>query len=161
MGLVWIGDRNIDGAEISRRSAQAATGFRSLGVVPGDCVALCLRNDIPFFEAGIGAAQIGAFRVAVNWHYTLDEFQYLMIDSGAKVLVIHADLLKPLRAGVPDGVTVIVVPVPDEIREAYGLDDDMTKMPEGTLNWETWRESFAVDVSPPCSIICGLTHSRL
>ena len=152
MGVVWIGDRKIEGAEISRRSAQAATGFRSLGVVPGDCVALCLRNDIPFFEAGIGAGQIGAFRVAVNWHYTLDEFQYLMINSGAKVLVIHADLLKPLRAGVPDGVTVIVVPVPDEIRRAYGLDDDMTKMPEGTLNWETWRESFAADVSPPAEI---------
>ena len=48
-------------AEINRRISQAAAGFRSLGVVPGDCVALCLRNDIPFFEAGMGAGQIGAF----------------------------------------------------------------------------------------------------
>ena len=36
---------------------------------------------------------------------------------------------QPLRAAVPDGVTVIVVPVPDEIRSAYRLDDDLAKMP--------------------------------
>src|SRR4249919_910055 len=106
MGTIWIGNRAFDAAEINRRISQAAAGFRGLGVTPGDCVALCLRNDIPFFEAGMGAGQIGAFPVAVNWHYTQDEFRYLMIDCGAKVLVIHADLLAPLRAAVPNDVTV-------------------------------------------------------
>lgn len=138
MSVVWIGDRKIEGAEISRQSSQAATGFRNLGVAPGDCVALCLRNDIAFFEAGIGAAQIGAFRVAVNWHYTLDEFQYLMIDSGAKVLVIHADLLKPLRAGVPDGVTVIVVPVPDEIRIVDASGKEVPRGTAGVVSTRLW-----------------------
>jgi long-chain acyl-CoA synthetase len=152
MSTVWIGNREFDSAEINRRISQAAAGFQTLGVVPGDCVALCLRNDISFFEAGMGAGQIGAFPVAVNWHYTLDEFRYLMFDSGAKVLVIHADLLAPLRAAVPDGVTVIVVPVPDEILSAYRLVDEVARMPEGILNWETWRESCGTHGVPPTDI---------
>ena len=152
MGTIWIGNRAFDAAEINRRISQAAAGFRGLGVTPGDCVALCLRNDIPFFEAGMGAGQIGAFPVAVNWHYTQDEFRYLMMDCGAKVLVIHADLLAPLRAAVPNDVTVIVVPVPDEIRGAYRLEDGLAQVPPGLLSWKTWREGFAVQGAPPAEI---------
>jgi long-chain acyl-CoA synthetase len=75
MATIWIGNREFDTSDINRRISQAAAGFQSIGITAGDGVALCLRNDIPFFEAGMGAGQIGAYPVAVNWHYTLDEFR--------------------------------------------------------------------------------------
>ena len=152
MATVWIGNRAFDSADINRRISQAAAGFLGLGVTAGDGIALCLRNDIPFFEAGMGAGQIGAYPVAVNWHYTPDEFRYLMINSGVKILVIHADLLAPLQGAVPDGVTVLAVPVSEEVRAAYMLDEDATRIPRGALNWEFWRESFAPRGAPPADI---------
>lgn len=152
MAMVWIGNRALDSADINRRISQAAAGFLSLGVTAGDGIALCMRNDIPFFEAGMGAGQIGAYPVAVNWHYAPDEFRYLMVDSGAKVLVIHADLLASLQGAIPDGVTVLAVPVSEEVRAAYMLDEDATRIPQGAVNWDLWRESFAQRGAPPADI---------
>ena len=152
MAMVRIGNRALDSADINRRISQAAAGFLSLGVTAGDGIALCMRNDIPFFEAGMGAGQIGAYPVAVNWHYTPDEFRYLMVDSGAKVLVIHADLLASLQGAIPDGVTVLAVPVSEEVRAAYMLDEDATRIPQGAVNWDLWRESFAQRGAPPADI---------
>jgi long-chain acyl-CoA synthetase len=75
-----------------------------------------------------------------------------MVDSGAKALVIHADLLARLRQAIPEGVTVLAVPVPEEVRTAYGLGTDAVEMPRDILNWETWRESFVPGGAPLADI---------
>ncbi|MFU8814319.1 MAG: acyl-CoA synthetase [Pseudomonadales bacterium] len=149
MGTVWSGERAVDAAEIQRRVRQAAAGFESLGVGPGDGVAIYLRNDYPFFEASLGASTLGAYPVPVNWHYTPAEAAYLLEDSGVKVLVIHADLLAPIREAIPCGVRVLVVPVPSEIQRAYGLGDQQCRIPADAANWEPWREGFADRERPP------------
>jgi long-chain acyl-CoA synthetase len=143
MGHVWVGDRRLETEDLRLRAEQAAAGFESLGVKAGDGVALYLRNDFVFFEASTAAGTLGAFPVAVNWHYTADEAKYLFEDSGVKVLVIHADLLGPVREAIPAGVTVLVVPVADEIRAAYGLSDAACALRDGEINWEDWRSGFA------------------
>jgi long-chain acyl-CoA synthetase len=124
MGWVSSGDRIFDAAEFNDRAARAATVLESLGVAKGDGVALYLRNDLAFFEASFGAGLLGVYPVPVNWHYTPDEAGYLLRDSGVKLLLIHADLLGPIAAAIPDGLKVVVVPTPSEIRVAYGLSDD-------------------------------------
>ena len=43
-----------------------------------------LRNDLAFFEAALGAGSIGAYPVAVNWHYTEEEARYVLEDSEAR-----------------------------------------------------------------------------
>jgi long-chain acyl-CoA synthetase len=152
MGLVWSGERVLDAAAIERRARQAAAGFEHLGVGPGDGVAIYLRNDYPFFEASIGAGLLGAYPVAVNWHYTATEARYLLEDAGVKVLVIHTDLHAAIRAAVPPGVTVLEVPVPPEIQSAYGLTDAACAVPDGAINWETWRDGFPDAVRPPAQM---------
>jgi long-chain acyl-CoA synthetase len=149
MGTVWSGERAFDAAEIERRARQAATGFEHLGVAPGDGVAICLRNDYPFFEASLGAGMLGAYPVAVNWHYTPTEARYLLEDSGVKALVIHTDLVRSIRDAIPPGVHVLEVPVPPEIQSAYGLTDDACRVPAGAVNWETWRAACADRARPP------------
>ena len=93
MAWIALGNRMIDGAELDARAQKVATGFESLGVGNGDGIAVYLRNDLPFFEASFGASAIGAYTIAVNWHCTPEEARYIFEDSGAKVVVIHADLL--------------------------------------------------------------------
>jgi len=149
MGMVWSGERMLASEEIERRIRQAASGFEQLGVTPGDGVALYLRNDFPFFEASLGASTVGAYPVALNWHSTAAEAEYLLRDSAARVLVIHADLLAPIREALPPSVRVLVVPVPPEIQRAYGLTDDQCRVPDGTVNWADWRERFSDQPRPP------------
>ena len=149
MSTIWLGERRLDSTGMDRRIARAATGFERLGLRAGDGVALCLRNDFAFYEAGMGAGQLGVYPVAMNWHCTRDEAAYLLRDSGAKALVIHADLLAPIRDAIPEGVHVLVVPVPPEIRAAYGLSDAQARVPEGMTDWERWRDGFEPRQAPP------------
>ena len=149
MGTIWLGETALETAEIERRSRQAAAGFEALGLVAGDGVAIYLRNDYPFFEASLGASSAGLYPVAVNWHYTPAEAEYLLRDSGVKVLVIHADFLGSIRDVIPEDVTVLAVPVPDVIRAAYGLTAAQCAIPDGILDWSIWRAGFSDAPRPP------------
>lgn len=149
MGMIFSGDRVLASDEISRRARQVASGFEALGLHAGDGVGICLRNEFTFFEASIGAGLIGCYPVAVNWHYTPAEAEYLLKDSGVKVLVIHADLLPPVAHVVPEGVHVLVVEVPQEIRSAYSLSDAICAIPEGRTAWSVWREAHSDAERPP------------
>ena len=144
MGLISSGARSLTSEQLATRAAKAAAALKSIGVAPGETVALYLRNDLAYFEASFGASQIGAYPVAVNWHYTEDEARYLFQDSGAKVVVIHADLLtEPVRRALPEGVRVLVVPTPPEVIAAYGLAADAGQLPAGATEWNAWIEGFA------------------
>ena len=63
-----------------------------------------LRNDFATFEANMAAGQLGAYAVPINWHFTPEEAGYILADCRAKVLVIHADLLAQVAAGIPVGI---------------------------------------------------------
>jgi long-chain acyl-CoA synthetase len=159
MGEIWLGERSLASAVLQGRAAQAATGLAALGVGPGDGVALYLRNDFPYFEAGLATAMLGAYSVNVNWHYTPDEARYLFEDSGVKVLVIHADLLTPIRAAIPGSVTVLVVPTPEEVRSAYGLSDAACEIAPGAINWNDWRSGFAPREGPPAQMPTAIIYT--
>src|ERR1700679_514257 len=122
MGEVISGDRRMTTDALMERAARAAAGLASLGVGRGDTVAVYLRNDLPFFEASYAAGRLGAYPTPVNWHYTEDEARYLFENSGARAILIHADLLEPVRSVLPPGVPVLVIETPPEVAEAYGVD---------------------------------------
>ena len=149
MGEIISGDRRMPTATLDERAACAASGLASLGVGRGNIIALFLRNDFAFFEASVAAGLLGAYPTPVNWHGTPEEAHYIFENSGAKVIVVHADLLGPIRAVIPDGVTVLVVPTPGELAEAYGASADACAVPAGMIDWTTWLESFAPYVAPP------------
>ena len=71
---------------------RAARGFHDLGIVEGDTIGIMLRNDPPFFEASFAAGLLGAYSVPINWHYNVEESRYILEDSDAKVLLIHAEI---------------------------------------------------------------------
>ena len=118
-------------------------GLRALGVAEDDSVALMLRNDFATFEVNMAAGQLGAYAVPINWHFTPEEAGYILADCGAKVLVVHADLLAQIAAGIPAGVKVLVVPTPPEIGDAYGVPAEQPPAPAasrpGTPSWPRAR----------------------
>lgn len=157
MGKIVSGSREISSELLNENAARAAAGFKSLGIGAGDTIALYLRNDIPFFEAGLAAGLIGAYPVPVNWHYTEDEARYLFENSQAKAIVIHADLIGPIRDAIPAGVPVFVAETPEEISSAYGIAPERTRVPAGATSWSEWIASFEplppTPLDPPSTMI--------
>jgi long-chain acyl-CoA synthetase len=147
MGELISGNRRLPLDRLAERSMRAAAGLASVGIGAGDLIALYLRNDFPFFEASGAAGLLGAYPTPVNWHYTPDEAAYLFENSGAKAIVIHADLIPGVASALPKGVPVLVVPTPPEIAEAYAIDP--APVPPGMLAWSDWLEGFEPYAGPP------------
>jgi long-chain acyl-CoA synthetase len=141
MGGIVSGDRHLTLEGLGERAARAAAGLASLGIGKGDLIALYLRNDLPFFEASAAAGMLGAYPTPVNWHYTETEARYLFENSGAKAMIIHADLIPAIEAALPAGVPLLVVETPPEIAAAYGI--AAAPVPAGMIDWSRWLEQFA------------------
>ncbi|HEX4182926.1 MAG TPA: acyl-CoA synthetase [Caulobacteraceae bacterium] len=142
MAQIKFGDRAVDRAVVADRAARGATGLRAHGVERGDSIALMLRNDFPFLEATVAAGLVGAYVTPVNWHNTAEEAGYVLADCGAKVIVIHSDLLRKVQSGLPAGALVVQVPTPAEVAADYQvLPDDASPVP-GVEIWADWLERF-------------------
>lgn len=148
MSAIVSGARRESLDALNARAAKAASGLKSLGVGAGDLVALYLRNDIAFVEASLAVGMLGAYPTPVNWHYAPAEARYLFENSGAKVIVIHADLIDPIREAIPAHVPLLVVETPPEIAQAYGVAKEACAIPAGMTAWSTWLEGFAPYATP-------------
>ena len=146
---VTAGERFRSWAEIQANAARAAGGLEALGVGENGSVALMLRNDFATFEVNMAASQLGAYAVPINWHFTPEEANYILRDSGASVLVAHTDLLAQIAGGVPEGVKVFAVPTPDEIAAAYGVPAEKRRVPAGAQAWDAFVAASAPRTEPP------------
>src|SRR5271165_4075375 len=130
---VRCGERFATYPELFGHALRATRGLSELGVGAGDRVALLLRNSIEFLEASIATVPLGASAVPINWHWRGDEIAHVLSDSGAKALVVHADLWPAIAASVTEGLAIILVPAGDGASEPLAAD-----LPEGALWWDDW-----------------------
>jgi long-chain acyl-CoA synthetase len=135
---VISGARHAGGEALAAQARRAAFGFRSMGLQPGEAVALLLRNDIAFFTATLGAQLAEAYPVPINWHGKADDVAYILRDCRARVLVAHADLIARCTEVVPKGCRVLVVATPPEVAAAYGAPPETCLPAPGATAWETW-----------------------
>jgi len=147
-GFVESGARRMTSEEVRQRALRLATGLSSLGVGEGDCVALLLRNDIPFLETLLAAARIGAYAVPIDWHCSANELAAALALVRAKALVAHADLLNGRGSAAPRETAVLWAPTPTEIAQAYGIAEDARSPPPGALVWEEWLDRHAAWSEP-------------
>lgn len=151
------GQRRVPLRQIAQHAQQGASGLASLGIGSGDRVALMMRNDIPFFEAYQAVAQLGAYPVPVNWHFTADEAGYILQDSGAKALIAHADMAPILREAAPSGLPIFWADTPVEIAQAYQVAESQRAIPAGAPAWASWIVDFAprpvATAEPPGAMI--------
>src|SRR5246127_4868226 len=129
LGIV-CGDRRRTDDEVAERVARIAGGLHGLGVKQGSSVCILMRNDIAFIEAAYAAMRLGAYGVPINWHFKPEEINYVLTDSGTRVLIGHADMLHPLRGAIPADLTVLSVPTPPEILANYKINPDHLATPD-------------------------------
>jgi long-chain acyl-CoA synthetase len=95
--------------DVACRVAQAVKR-EGLGV--GDRIAFLDRNGIAYFDFLFGGALMGAVNVAVNWRLAPPEMAAIIDDSGAPLLVIHADyvaVLNDVVSGLPSVRRIVVI----------------------------------------------------
>ncbi|NML45833.1 ATP-dependent acyl-CoA ligase [Ramlibacter sp. G-1-2-2] len=77
-------------------AARRGGALRAAGVEQGDRVAVMCGNRAEFLETVLGCGWIGAASVPINSASMGPQIQYLLADSGAKVLVIEEGFLETL-----------------------------------------------------------------
>src|SRR5258707_97784 len=138
VATVIAGEHQRDGAAIHERVLRGISALTRLGVGEGDVVAIMLRNEPAFLESMLIARLSGCYSCPINWHYKADEASYILRDSGAKSLIVHADLLRQVEGGVPPGCHVIVVEPSRETRAAFRLSPEQCAVLQGVTEWEAW-----------------------
>ena len=72
-------------AELDQLVAQTAGYLQSLGLQPGDRVALQLSKSLEFILVHLATIRLGAITLPLNLAYPPDEVEYFLSDSGAKL----------------------------------------------------------------------------
>ena len=112
---VVLGPLKLTYAQLWHGARQYAAVLREKGVGPGDKVALLLPNTPHFPLAYYGTLALGGVAVPVHALLKAEEIQYVLEDSGAKVLICAAPLLGEGAKGAElAGVTVMSVMEADD-----------------------------------------------
>jgi acyl-CoA synthetase (AMP-forming)/AMP-acid ligase II len=73
--------------ELDARSNRCARLFRSLGLKPGDAIAIMMENRREYYEPAWGAQRSGLCWTPISQHLLPDEVAYIAGDCGAKLFV--------------------------------------------------------------------------
>jgi long-chain acyl-CoA synthetase len=89
--------------QLDDRSNQFAQFARSHGLQIGDTIAICMENCAEYFDVVWGAQRSGLIYVAMSNRMTADEMNYILSDSGAK-MIIASPALGPLLHEIGAGL---------------------------------------------------------
>ncbi len=78
--------------ELAGRAARLAAGLQGVGLAAGDRVALIMSNSTAYAEALFGVWHAGLCAVPVNAKLHVDEFRYVLENSGARAVFVTQDL---------------------------------------------------------------------
>src|SRR5437879_6745227 len=95
---ILCGDESITYSQVADRSSQLATGLRTLGLRREDRVMLLLHDTPAFVNSFFGAQKMGAVPIPTNTLLKSQDYQYMLNDSRARVVIASEALLPQLSA---------------------------------------------------------------
>jgi long-chain acyl-CoA synthetase len=118
LALVF-GDQEISYRQLWEETRGYAGALRSRGIGEGDAVALLIPNVPDFPRAYYAVLSLGAVVVPVHALLKAEEIEYVLRDSGARLLICAAPLLAEGAKGAAlAGIEALSVLVPDEMHGA-------------------------------------------
>ena len=91
-------DRKWTWAQFDDRIRRLAGALAERGIGRGDVVAFLDKNHPACLETTIAAASLGAATAIVNFRLAGGEMDYVLNDSGAKLLIVGAELMPGIEA---------------------------------------------------------------
>src|SRR5437660_9378476 len=123
-------DRRLSFRELEERSARCRGALAALGVKHGERVALVMSDSPEMIVALLGVMSLGAIVVPCSTMLKPAELEYMLADSGAKLVIVtpeHAENAKAAKAPR-------IVVAPDEFN---ALLDKAAPAPLGKLDRDT------------------------
>ncbi len=133
----WIETTDGEAGSFARMHGDAervAGWLASLGVAPGEHVAVMLPNGLDFVRAWLGLGRLGAVAVLLNTELTGAFLRHPLADCGATVAIVHASLrgafdeaardVSAIRRVITVGATGDTAPAADA---------------RGSIDWAAWR----------------------
>jgi fatty-acyl-CoA synthase len=97
--LALVDDRQrLTYGELDARVDRLAGELARRGIGKGAPVVIVLHNRLEVIEMQAVATRLGGAAVSASWRSTVDELAYVVEHSGARALVIEADLVGPVLA---------------------------------------------------------------
>ncbi|HEX4203922.1 MAG TPA: benzoate-CoA ligase family protein [Ktedonobacteraceae bacterium] len=127
-------------AQMAEMANRVGNSLRALGVDMEQRVALLLLDSPQLAATFFGAIKVGAVPIPINTMLRADSYEYMLNDSRAKVLCIHASLLhliRPIQSQLKYVRHIVVV----------GLEGQTSE--QGTMQWhdfERWMQRGAPDL---------------
>ena len=124
--------------QLAERSWRLANGLRSAGLRKGDRAATLLFNSAPMLEAHFGVPAAGGILVAINHRLASPEIGYILEHSGARFLLVDAQLESLVAPLALSDITVIRTGSAGDLEDQYEqfLAGASCEMPESWLEDE-------------------------
>ncbi|QQS37256.1 MAG: LLM class flavin-dependent oxidoreductase [Ignavibacteriales bacterium] len=126
-----VKNKTITYSELNKRANQVAQKLKSLGVKPGDKVAIYTSRSIEMIASIIGIHKAGGAYLPLDPEYPKDRIQFMVEDSEVNVLITQSELLNKL----PESKAVKLI-LDSEFSEVKNL-------PENNLSSAADSESLA------------------
>jgi benzoate-CoA ligase family protein len=139
---LYCDSREMTFQQVADEVNQVGNALKQLGVRMGDFVAI-LSPDIPEWVASFfGAVKIGAIAVGLNTLLKPHEYEYMLRDSRARVLIVHESLLpaiEPVRGNLLFLEQIVVIGQHDGYRSYH---DWISGQPTTLEATPTHRDDF-------------------
>src|SRR5881227_628842 len=113
------GSRRLNYAELEQRCTRLASALRDRGLERHDRVAILAPNSPALLEAHYGVPLAGGVLVALNTRLSAKEIDYILRDSGAKTLLVDAELSELVNPADLDGIETVVIEDTGESGDPY------------------------------------------
>jgi acyl-CoA synthetase (AMP-forming)/AMP-acid ligase II len=139
-----VEDRTITYRELDGLTRTIATGLSGCGIASGDRVALFLGNCWEFLACVYACNRIGAIVVPIGTRQRQAELEFLLNDSGTKILIFEADLADaiPSRDALP--ALVQMFSIRGAAMNARPFGDLLAAMPQAAPSPDFSEEGVAV-----------------
>ena len=151
--LIRYFDTHLTVREVDEAASSFGAGLQSLGLEPGDRVALYFQNVPQFLIATLGVWRIGGTVVPVNPMNKEEELRHILDDSGARALVALETLYDTVARHVVPETSVDVVITTSELDYL----DGETPALLGSVEKQTFEETEdfrrLISATPPSSVV--------
>jgi len=131
--VVGPDERTLTYAELDANADRVAGFLASVGVLPGDRVALLLPKSVETVTAIWGILKAGAVYVPIDWNSPAERAQSIMTDCDTRAVFVDAAVAATVEGCDPPRKNVIVL-------------GKKAESPVGAPGWVRWEDIFASDV---------------
>jgi len=89
--MIYFEDRPLTCQEVNHRTNQLCHLLLEMGVQKGDRVSVLLHNCPQYLETFFALSKIGAILVPLNWRLAGPELEFILKDSGARILIFEPE----------------------------------------------------------------------